>query len=210
MIVRRNFHLLTEAFVLLAMLGLGACENGEDAQPVPTPEKIFYSTDGRRVFVGDLDPIALDLTRDGTVDYTIFAVLTADASGDHLYVGINPIGANLIKSGLPDDSHFMNMGFLEKEDHESTINSELAGGQIWTSEHNMLVLRHTYANATKAYEGNWQNESEAIVAIQYVRNQVHYYGWLKLQFDKATEYITLIDYAFNQGAGKSIKSGQKE
>ncbi|PKA83131.1 hypothetical protein ATE92_1279 [Ulvibacter sp. MAR_2010_11] len=197
---------------IISILGISlvGCSTDDNSEPTPIPEKIYYQIDGRKVFAGDPAPIELDLNSDGVVDYTIFAVLTANSNGDQLYVGINPIGANLIKSGPPNDNHFLNMGFLVRQNPNSIINNELSGNQIWTSDHSILVLRQTFNDGSTEYEGDWRDESETMVAIKHIKNQQSYYGWLNLSFDKKTEYITLVDYAYNEETEKSIKAGQKK
>lgn len=180
--------------------------NNEDI-PAHT-NSLVYKTDGRTVKLGNGFPIALDLSGDGQVDFTIFVEITANSNGDRLYVGINPIGENKIKSGLPIDSNFLNMGILVTETIDKTINFNLGTNQLWTGDHSALVIRNTSTNGAVTYEGNWQ-EARQIVGIQNNINGSTYFGWLRVEFDKTTEIVTLIDYAYNSTANQSIKAGAK-
>src|SRR5690606_785303 len=145
----------------------------------------------------------------GSVDYTIFVELTANGQGDHLYVGINPININAVKSGPPNDDHFLNMGFAPAEVPDDVIHHDLTGDVQWTADHSILLIRHTSNDNTVWYEGDWKSGEQVLIAIRHMAGDATHYGWLNLQFNKETEYITLVDYAYNLEAGKSIRAGQK-
>ena len=168
---------------------------------------IQYKLDGRTVKHGDTMPIILDLSEDGHVDFTIFVELTANNQGDRLYAGINPIGSNLIKSGYPINENFLNMGLLIAENEQSKIDFNVGMNQQWTHESGALIIRNTFNNGVISYEGNW-TQSEQIVGIQNKINGFVYFGWLRIKFDKMTEIVTLIDYAYNTAPNKFIKAGQ--
>ena len=125
-------------FILAAGLiaGSTACHKDKDNdEPTPEPKTITHIVDGRSVKYGDAYPIMLDVNEDESVDFIIFVELTAGATGDHLYVGINPIGTHFVKSGPPDYSRYLNMGFAIKEDENGIISEQLEQDQYWTSEH---------------------------------------------------------------------------
>ncbi len=88
------------------------------------------------------------------------------------------------------------------------IRTQLQLDQRWTGDHSILVLRHTYTSGGVKYEGDWAGGS-GIVGIQHVINTVKYFGWLQLEFDKTTEVVILVDYAYDSIPGQSIVAGQK-
>lgn len=192
-------------FLNLILLISFSCKKKEDP-PEPTKD-IFYKADGRKVKQSDPYPIALDVNEDGIVDFTIFVELTANASGDHLYVGINPIGIHLIKSGPADDDRYLSMGFVIAENTGAVIQQQIPSSQRWTADHSTLAIRHTNNDATVWYEGEWGNGIPKIAAIQLVKNGKSNFGWLRMSFDKTTEEMTLIDYAYEKTEGQSIKAG---
>lgn len=114
---------------------------------------VVYKSDGRQVRLSDTLPIALDLTSDGYVDFTIFLELNANSRGDHLYAGVNPIGVNWIKSGPFIDDNFLNMGMLIAEIPGAFIHEALEAGQQWTDEYSALVIRNTSGSGVVTYEG---------------------------------------------------------
>lgn len=182
-----------------------ACKENEKTPEINT---IRYKVDGRTVKLGDPFPIAVDLSEDGIVDFTIFVELTANSQGDRLYAGMNPIGANLIKSGPTIDENFLSMGLLIAEVPGSTIDFNVAANQQWTTEFGALAIRNTFTNGSVSYEGNWA-DSEQIVGIQNVISPSIHFGWLRIKFDKMTETVTLIDYAYDSIASQPILAGAK-
>lgn len=159
--------------------------------------------------LGDPSPIVVDLSDDGQMDFTIFIELTANSQGDRLYAGINPLGANKIKSGPPIDENFLSMGFLIAEPSGATIDSNLTADQLWTVDHSTLVIRNTFTNGGITYEGHWADTTQ-IVGIQNIIAGAGFYGWLRIRFDKSTEIVTLIDFAYNTIPGQGIQAGAIE
>lgn len=195
---------LSSIFIAYLIL-LTSCENSPE--PSPPVKTISYVEDGRTVKQGDPSPIAIDLNADGSVDFTVFVELHANSSGDYLNTGINPIGANLIKSGPPNDNRFLNMGLLIAEPTNAIINYDLHNDQQWTGEHSALVIRHTHNDGSISYEGSWSDNSDTMVGIQHKSNDQTYFGWLRLKFDRLAEVVTLIDYAYEKKENQSIKAG---
>jgi len=169
-------------------------------------DTVIYEKDGRKVRYGDPSPIALDVTGDGKVDFTIFVELTAGSQGDRLYAGINPLGPNLVKSGPAIEDNFLSMGFLISEKPGSAVSAEVEAGQRWTSDYGAFMIRNTPANSDVFYEGNWAN-GDQIVGIRNYSEEASHFGWLRLEFDKATESVTLIDYAYEATSGQPIVAG---
>ncbi|MBP0905363.1 fibronectin type III domain-containing protein [Mariniflexile gromovii] len=167
---------------------------------------IVYKMSGSTVKYGDLDPIAIDLSDDGYVDFTIFVELTANSLGDRLYVGMNPVGVNGIKSGSAIDDNFLNMGFLVAQTEGSIIDAGLNTNERWTTDSGVLAIRNTFNNGSVSYEGAW-GDGTHLVGVQHNRANSTYFGWMRIAFDKTTEVVTLIDYAYNTKANQHIRAG---
>lgn len=169
---------------------------------------VVYKTDGRQVRITDALPITLDLTSDGYVDFTIFLELTANSQGDRLYAGVNPIGVNWIKSGPFIDDNFLNMGMLIAEIPGALIHEALGENQQWTDEYSALVIRNTFGNGAVTYEGAWEH-SPQVVGIKHQLNGKTLFGWMRIEFDKTTEIVTLMDYAYDSISGNGVRAGTK-
>ncbi|QSE95911.1 hypothetical protein [Fulvivirga lutea] len=200
--MKSKFFLL--GIIILGGLFFFGCDD-DDGIIKPT-NSIVYKLDGRTVQYGDPSAIAIDLSEDGHVDFTIFVELTANSLGDRLYAGMNPIGANLIKSGPPIDENFLSMGLLVAENSGEIIDFEVKQNQQWTSDFGALAIRNTYTNGEISYEGNWA-DSVQIVGIQHKINETTHFGWLRIKFDKVTEIVTLIDYAYDSIVNQPILAG---
>ncbi|MEP2671122.1 MAG: hypothetical protein ABJH04_19115 [Cyclobacteriaceae bacterium] len=194
------------------MLAQAACLvacGDETLESIPL-RSIFYTLDGSTVKLGDPSPIAVDLNNDEVVDFTVFIELTANKDGDHLYAGINPLRENSIKAELPDDSRFLNMGLLVEEPLDGIIGQELETNQHWSRHYNALVIRHTNNDGSIGYEGFWADSNSGMVGIQLKNEGKDYFGWLRLHFEKATEIITLVDYAVNITENEPVRAGDRD
>jgi hypothetical protein len=200
LITYRIFIWYTLVWLCLILVG---CKCDDDPMQ---PSSIVYKPDSRSVRLGDPIPIVIDVNEDGQMDFTIFMELTANSQGDRLYAGINPLGANKIKSGPPIDENFLNMGFLIAEPTGATIDSNLMEDELWTTDHSTLVIRNTFTNGNITYEGDWADTAQ-IVGIQTNAGGSIYYGWMRIDFDKATEIVTLIDFAYDTIPGQGIGAG---
>jgi len=170
------------------------------------PGNIIYKEDGRIVKQGDPLPLALDITGDGRVDFTVFAELTASYRGDRLYLGMNPIGPNLIKSGPPVIDNYLSMGYLIAETPGALIDNDLAEDEYWTDNHGILAVRNTFTNGSITYEGNWTDGSR-IVGIQNIIDGLFFFGWVRINFNKDTEIVTLVDYAYESVPERPVMAG---
>lgn len=190
---------------LFSILLFASCDPEESTPP---PDKnIFYKKDGRKALSAEYAPLLLDINEDGIIDFNIFFDLTSNASGDRLYGGVNPIGPHLTKSGPSIEENFLGMGFLVAETPLATINNQLNANERWTADHSTLVIRHTANNGAVSYEGSWSEGTSQLVGIQFVSEGKSHFGWLRLQFDKTEEEMTLVDYAFEKTSGTSILAG---
>jgi len=167
---------------------------------------IIYKVDGRTVKYGDPLPLILDITNDGEVDFTVFIEATANSHVIRLYAGINPIGNNQIISGPTIEENYLSMGFLVAKPIGSVVDYGLEENQRWISDHGALVIRNSYTDGEIIYEGNWSNSAQ-IVGIQHYINGVIYFGWLRLEFNKDIEVLTLIDFAYNSIPNQPIIAG---
>lgn len=191
------------AVLAAACFVLPGCQD----DPVPGPDTVIYKTDGRSLRYGDPLPIALDLSEDGQVDFTIFLELTANSQGDRLYAGVNPIGASLIKSGPAIAENFLSMGHLVRETPGAVIDSDPGVDRRWTGDHSALAIKNTLTGGGNTYEGEWDDDAAGIVGIQNAVGGSYYFGWLRIHFDREAERITLIDFAYDTTAGRPIRAG---
>jgi len=92
----------------------------------------------------------------------------------------------------------------EKPGHP--ISADVEAGQRWTSDYGALVIRNTPADGDVFYEGNRAN-GDQIVGIRNCLEVSSHFGWLRLEFDKVTEIVTLIEFAFEAKSDLPIIAG---
>jgi hypothetical protein len=201
---------LNSFFILSAASILISCEDNENTVDVKIPKNIKSAVNlDFAVQLGDPYPIALDLNEDNVVDYSLFLELTANSSGDHLYVGINPIGAHQIISTPEDDNQFLNMGFVQSFENNRKIHSQTDAGYEWTGNFSTLAIRHTSYNQPNWHEGHWKNNQLNFAPIRLYKDNAYLYGWIGIRFDKETETLYVSSFAYNQNPAQEILAGEK-
>jgi hypothetical protein len=196
--------------IFFAALILISCDDNENEVDIKIPKNIKSEIElGFAVQLGDPFPIALDLNEDNVVDFSLFLELTANSSGDHLYVGINPIGANQIISTPENDNQFLNMGFVQGFENNRKIHSQTDAGYEWMGNFSTLVIRHTSNNQPNWHEGNWKNNQLNYAPIRLFKDNAYLYGWIGIRFDIATETLYVSSFAYNQNPEQEILAGEK-
>jgi hypothetical protein len=193
-------------FTLISVITLFSCKKPNPTIPATD---IVHKVVNRAVKASDPNPMAVDINDDGTIDYSYFAQLMANSAGDHLYIGVNPIGENLTKMGPPDDDRFLNMGDASALSSGNNINDDLLPSKLWSADFAFLAVRNTSMQNNITYEGAWGDGNGYFMPLRlYVKDKT-FYGWAHLKFNKTTEQLILIEYAWNRNAGQELKAGQK-
>lgn len=206
--MRSSFLSCSLAACALIFFGLAGCDSGSEE---PTPRKnILHRIDGRSVQLGGPSGLAVDVNEDRVVDFNLFVELTANSAGDHLYAGINPIGANAVLAGPSLDEHFLNMGFATSLAPAARIPENPASPWGWSPDFHALAIRHTPTSGPVWYEGDWKAGEPTYLPIRLSTNGTEkWYGWLLLTFNPQTEVVTLTEYAFNTTAGETLAAGER-
>lgn len=184
-----------------------SCKKNENPSAAPKPD-IVHQIVNKTVKAADPNPLTIDVNGDGLIDYSYFAQYLANSSGVHLYVGVNPIGDNSTKMSPPNDEHFQNMGDAASIAKGLEINNNMLPSRLWSGDFAYLAIRHDYYPINKkAYEGDWSDEVNRYMPLKLnIKGSVHY-GWAKLQFNRNSEELMLVDIAWNRNADQEIKAG---
>ncbi len=176
-------------------------------QPTVDPN-IAYTYFNKSVKLSDPSGLNVDVNNDNKIDYLFFLELTYTSSGEHLYAGVNPIGNNATKAGMPNDDNFMNMGEVIAPNLNSVVDNTLSADQAWTVDHSYLTIRHKFNTGSVGYTGPWGNTTPKLMAIKIYLNGKYHFGWIRLLFDRTTELLTVVDFAWNKEANASIIAGK--
>lgn len=166
-----------------------------------------YHVANQTVKAADIDPLMLDADKDGKIDYIFFAIYAADDDGVHLNVGTNPIGNNKAKMTAPDDTKFQNMGAVFEQENGLTIDQRLFGNQLWSNDFAYLTIRTENQQGVKRYTGVWSDGKMHIMALQLSINGQSHFGWARLKFDRTSEILTLVDFAYHLNPDVAVKAG---
>ena len=197
----------TTSFVFILLFLATACKKSTTENPTPRKE-FMYVQDERNLSYGDTSPLLIDMNKDGQGDFVLFIELVADAQGDHMYFGINPLGENKVLSGPPDNSKYLNMGFAVAKNIPEPLGTNPQGGHIWTTDHSILGLRHNKADNTIYNEGEWYGEVPRYAGIIVRKYNRTYLGWMRIKVNLLTMRITSIDYALEKSGQSQILTGE--
>jgi hypothetical protein len=79
---------------------------------------------------------------------------------------------------------------------------------IWSHETGILMTQSIGNDGTKYWHGSWITSPEGYLAISFLVNDRYHYGWIKLSADPENQRILIHEFAFHQGAGYLIDTGQ--
>lgn len=185
-----------------------SCKKNKPVDPLPFQD-ISYELINRSVKASDVVPLTLDVNKDGTVDYSFFVELYANFAGDHLYAGVNPIGLNSTRTGDPDDDRFLNMAVTYASATGTQVNESLKANEYWNSDFGFLAVRNRPVSGADTHEGMWGDGQEHFLPIRLSIQGKYHYGWARLIFNKQTEFLTLVDCAWNKTPEAGIKAGER-
>jgi hypothetical protein len=196
-------------FPLVLFISASTILSCKKSKTVTPKTDIVYKSVNKTVKSSDTRALGVDINDDGVVDYSFFVQLTATSTGDHLYVGTNPLGENTTKMSAPDDERFLNMGDLQAVPTGIVINKNLLPVKSWSSDFAYLAVRNTDTTGPNTYEGSWGDAGEHLMPLQLNINGLTNYGWARLRFNKTSEELTFVDCAWNRNPGQEIKAGEK-
>lgn len=204
----KNYFMRSAYFVftLIPFVAILSCKKPK--QEIPLTD-IAYKAVNRTVKASDPKALGVDINEDGLVDYSFFAQYVVSSSIVHLYIGVSPISNNSTKMGEPEDKHYLNMGSASAISSGSKIDNNVIPSRQWSNDFAYLAIRHELPDETKTYEGTWGDGSSQILPLRLdVKGTIHY-GWARMSFNKTTEQLTFIEYAWNRNPGQELTAGQK-
>ncbi|MBI5371011.1 MAG: hypothetical protein HZA79_03175 [Sphingobacteriales bacterium] len=197
----------TTTILFIMLFFATACKKSTTENPTPRKE-FMYVQDERNLGYGDTSPLVIDMNKDGQGDFVLFIELVADAQGDHMYFGINPLGENKVLSGPPDNSKYLNMGFAVAKNIQEPLDTTPPGGLLWTGDHSILGLRHNNADNTIFNEGGWYGEVPRYAGIILRKGNRNCLGWIRIKVNLQAMRISLIDYALEKNGQPQILTGE--
>lgn len=171
------------------------------------PSTISYTLVNKSVVLTDISSLAADINNDGTPDLSLYVQLVGNSSGDHMYLGVNPLNGARAITNPPDDDLFNNSGWVVAQPAGSKISGSLKTNEVWNPDFGVFAIKHV-GNTSTTYEGAWGNETEQIMAVRLSVNTKIFYGWARLKYTRSENKLTLVDQAFNRAVEKEIGAGE--
>jgi hypothetical protein len=183
-------QLVTLSIYSLLIISFSSCEQEEAVQP---SIKYVDLNDNK---ASQSQSFSLDIDGDGDTDFLFTTLLTAGESGDQRQFVIAPARANQVFEIAG------RVGVLE-------VGQEIAPGNPFDKNVQPMVIKRI-ANTGTSWSGDWREVSNKFIGIRFVlRDQMYYYGWIRVSFDQTNEQLIIHDYAYRTALNLSIKAGAK-
>lgn len=192
------------AFVTLLGLINVYCKKEKESQP-ENQKGIFYKEVNSTLNFNQTTSLKLDINEDGSNDFEIYKdKYKTDIDSLKGFFVKNLASHKMIEIKLTHNPLFDCMNLMSYSGEE-VISGSLTEEYSWDSKNGLLALRHE-PNTT--FIARWSDGVPKIMAICLAVNGKAYYGWIKLQYSRANNSITVISYAYNQTEEAPIKAGQ--
>ena len=188
--------------LLLPFMLLIGCKDKDITKPNdPNHPEMIY-TDLHNLEVKKDQRAFLDLDKDGFKDLLFSTLLVGDAINkvDKLKYYVMSAEKRLLLSSQDDRTPVYSDGDkLPLHNKDGYEWNEV----LWI----VLAEKITGINKPPFWTGDWKNAAHKFIAVQVVKNNDHYCGWVEISFDTAGEKIILHKAAISREAGKEVVAG---
>lgn len=184
------------------------CKKEKDAEPQPeTPKGIAYKELNATIGVNKNSSLKIDINDDGIHDFELFRDMYSTDMDTLRGFFIRSLGAHeMIQLMLSDNPLFESKNLMSYSGNE-VISESLTSEYLWSTKNGMLVIRH---DPNGNFIGRWGDGNAKMMGIALSLNNKSYYGWIKLQYDRESNSMTVLNYAYNRAADAWLRAGQKE
>jgi hypothetical protein len=196
------------SYVLSGLLLLAACRKDDTSipgkpspGPVPLPEMLY--TDLKNKEMKHQQPQFVDLDNDGSKDIgfgTWYIGDPLEKEDEVLFFAGSYVHSNLLL-GENNNSPIFKQG--------DTIPVSNKGGYDWYQVGQVEMARKNIGEQGPPYwELDWRQVSHKYLAIQVMRDNKRYNGWIEVSFNTAGEKLILHKAAISKEAEKDIIAGK--
>lgn len=198
---------MKQVYVLALTLALlAACK--KDAAPGPPkqpgnqqPQMIYTDLQNRELKFEQAT--AIDLDKDGSVDIGFATWYIGDPiekEDEVLFFASSYIHSNLLVN-VANTSHAFQLGEI--------IPAGSYPGHDWYQVAQVeMALKNIPETGTPYWEGAWKQVRHQYLAIQIVKDNKRYNGWVEVSFDTVGEKLVLHKAAISKEAGQAVIAGK--
>ncbi len=192
---------MQRVFFMLALCSIMSCSEKEVSFPPPTdPEMKYIDLQNKVVKAGKSQ--LLDLDENNSIDFALYTMHIGDPVGQQdkiRFLAGSNVQCNLLVGG-DNNSPALTKG------NTIAINN-MPPFEWYEVSEVFLAEKIIGMNAPPFWQGPWKDESHKYLAIQIVKNNQRYNGWIELSFDTATDTLYLHKAAISTEAEKEVKAG---
>ncbi|WP_207421795.1 hypothetical protein [Desertivirga brevis] len=194
------------AFVTLIGLFNAHCKK-ENETPLEKQKGIHYKEINSTLNFNQTSGLKLDINEDGAYDFEIYKdKYKTDMDSLKGFFVKNLGNHKMIEIKLTHNPLFDCMNLMSYS-AEEIISESLPEEHSWDSKNGLLALRHE-PNTT--FIARWSDGAPKTMGIRLMVDGKNYYGWIKLQYSRENNSITILSYACNRAAEEPIKVGQMQ
>lgn len=191
---------------VLALAAMTACKKDNAPHPPKQPgnqqpEMIYTDLQNQELKFRQAQVV--DLDKDGTADIGFATWYIGDPlekEDEILFFAGSYIHSNLLVNEA-NTSHAFNLG--------ETIPVGSYPGHDWYQVAQVeMALKNTPETGNSYWEGAWKQVNHKYLAIQVVRDNKRYNGWIEISFDTAGEKLILHKAAISKEAEKAVIAGK--
>jgi hypothetical protein len=197
-----KMQLMQRLFMMLILFSIASCTEKEISMPPPPPEPEMKYTDLQNKEVRSGKSQLLDLDGNGSVDFAFFVIHIGDPlfQQDKVrFLAGSNVQCNLLVGG-DNNSPVLTKGSI------ISLNN-MPPFEWYEVSEVFLAEKIIGMNAPPFWQGPWKDVSHKYLAIQIVKNNQRYNGWIELSFDTVTEKLYLHKAAISKEAEKEVKAG---
>ncbi len=174
----------------------------------PTAEDISYKEVNLTFDPMQNTSVFLDVDLNGSNDFQFYTDrFETDIDQLEAFL-VKPLGSNKVLVIKLTDNPLFDSKSLFSFNTPETITENTPLEHAWNTKNGALALKHHSTSDT--FIGRWSDGTPKTMAFQLSSSGKSYYGWIKLQYSRENNAMSILSYAYNKTSGGPIKAGSLE
>jgi hypothetical protein len=189
---------------LAAMLMLLSCKESEQPEPDGESSQVVRKEVNAKIGFGQ-GSVSLDVDSDGRSDFTLYSQsFHTDADRLEAFLIEPANGAKTVQVLLTGNPIFGSQNLFSYQQGEA-ISASVDPRYGWTAGNGAIATRHV--SESISFNGRWSDGNRKYMGFALSKAGAYHYGWLTMQYSRAENSLSVIEFGYSKVAGKDIKAG---